>query len=111
MNPDKNYYAAPQQLDQTGGIIGHTHFVVEQLDSITSTQPTDPTTFAFFKGIDDKVDENNQVSTPVTGGLSPGTYRISTITTTANHAAVNGAVAQRGSFEDTITVCRSLLLV
>lgn len=48
VNPATNYYSAPQQI-QNGQVVGHSHFVIEKIDSLTSTQVTDPTTFAFFK--------------------------------------------------------------
>ena len=49
VNPQQNYFAAPQQLNNQGVIHGHSHVVVEPLTSLTQTTPTDPKTFAFFK--------------------------------------------------------------
>jgi hypothetical protein len=109
-NPETNYYAAPQQINKQGNIIGHTHLLIEQVDSLTSTTPTTPTKFAFFKGIDGPAGTDGTVSADVTTGLPPGVYRFGTITTTANHVPVLAAVAQHGTFEDAIYVCRSLLL-
>ncbi len=108
-NPDSNYYAAPQQLNQQGNIIGHTHLVVEKLDSLTSTTPTDPTKFTFFKGIDNATDAEGNVSTDVTAGLPAGVYRFGTITTAANHQPGLVAVAQHGTLEDAVYVSRSML--
>lgn len=48
VNPNTNYFAAPQQLIG-GQIDGHSHVVIEKLDSLDQTQPTDPKKFAFFK--------------------------------------------------------------
>lgn len=37
-----NYYAAPQQVNQQGLVIGHTHVVIETLSSFDATEPLDP---------------------------------------------------------------------
>lgn len=50
VNVQTNCYAAPLQVNPHGNVVGHTHFVVEQLESLTQTTPTDPTKLAFFKG-------------------------------------------------------------
>lgn len=53
-NADATYYAAPQQLNGQGQVIGHTHVTVQDLgNSLNPSQPPDPTQFAFFKGIND----------------------------------------------------------
>lgn len=53
-NADSTYYAAPQQLNAQGQVIGHTHITVQDMgNSLNPTQPPDPTQFAFFKGIND----------------------------------------------------------
>ena len=49
VNAQENYFAAPQQLNGQGQIIGHTHVVVELLQSLDQATPTDPQVFAFFK--------------------------------------------------------------
>lgn len=49
VNAQANYFAAPQQLNDQGVIIGHSHVVAELLDSPDQTTPTDPKKFAFFK--------------------------------------------------------------
>lgn len=49
VNADSNYYAAPQQLNGQGQIIGHSHVYIQALDSLDQTTALDPTTFAFFK--------------------------------------------------------------
>ncbi len=49
VNAETNYFSAPQQLNGQGQIIGHTHVVIEELDSLTQTTPTNPKNFAFFK--------------------------------------------------------------
>jgi hypothetical protein len=49
VNAEENYFAAPQQLNAQGTIIGHSHVVVESLQSLDQTTPTNPKQFAFFK--------------------------------------------------------------
>lgn len=49
VNAEANYFAAPQQLNAQGLIIGHSHVVVETLQALDQTTPNDPTKFAFFK--------------------------------------------------------------
>lgn len=109
-NPETTYFAAPQQVGKSGNIIGHTHLVIEPVGSLSSTDLTDPTKFAFFKGVDNPAGNDGTVSVPVPGGLPPGVYRFGTITTAANHAPVNVAVAQHGTVEDAVYVGLSLLL-
>ncbi|KAJ8593552.1 hypothetical protein M405DRAFT_872501 [Rhizopogon salebrosus TDB-379] len=103
VNPDTNYFAAPQQLDATSGQIqGHSHIVIEALDSLTQTTPTDPTKFAFFVGLNSKADAQGQLYANVTGGLPEGAYKMSTIITAMNHQPVLVAVAQHGAMDDQI---------
>ncbi|KAF9229696.1 hypothetical protein BS17DRAFT_723786 [Gyrodon lividus] len=103
VNPDTNYLAAPQQLDPTSGQIqGHSHIVIETLESLTQTTPTDPTKFAFFLGLNSKADAQGQLYANVTGGLPEGTYKMSTINTAMNHQPVLLPVAQHGSPDDVI---------
>jgi hypothetical protein len=108
-NPDENYFGAPQQVNKDGQIIGHGHFVIQSLKSITANDVLDPTTFAFFKGIDTAA-QNGALSLQVAGGLPAGAYKLSSINSAANHQAVAVPVAQRGSTDDAIYVSRSLLL-
>ena len=102
-NPASTFHMAPQQLNAAGLIKGHSHVVVEKISSLASTSLTDPTTFVFFKGIND-AGNNGVLSTPVTGGLPAGTYRLSTIVASANHQPALVAVAQRGSLDDVVYV-------
>jgi hypothetical protein len=101
VNADANYYSAPQQVNAQGDIIGHTHYTVQAIPSFTSTQPLDPNTFAFFKGVNSAA-VNGVVTEPVTGGLPAGFYRCCSINTDANHAPVLVAVAQHGSLDDCV---------
>jgi len=100
-NAANTYYAAPQQLNGGGQVIGHNHVVVESIASMDSTQPTDPRVFAFFKGLNG-VASNGQLTADVTKGLPAGTYRMSSITAAANHQSVLMPVAQRGSVDDAV---------
>jgi hypothetical protein len=103
-NPDTTYYSAPQQLNSGNDIFGHSHFVIEQLSSITSTDPSDPTSFAFFVGVNSAADDQGNVAVNVTDGLPEGVYKLSSINTSANHVPVLVAVAQHGSLDDQIYV-------
>ena len=108
-NPESTYYSAPQQLNSANDTIGHTHFVIEKLSSIISTEPTDPSTFAFFAAVNTAADVQGNVFVNVTGGLPPGVYKLSSINTSANHVPVLVAVAQHGSLDDTVYVSVSTL--
>ncbi|KAF2147419.1 uncharacterized protein K452DRAFT_304260 [Aplosporella prunicola CBS 121167] len=100
-NPDNTYYAAPQQLDSSGQVIGHTHITIQDMGgSMTPDQPLDPTDFAFFKGINDEGNGQGLLSADVDGGLPAGTYRICTMSSSSNHQPVLMPVAQRGAQDD-----------
>lgn len=100
-NPKATYYAAPQFLNGEGKIIGHTHIVMELIESFSSTKVLDPTKFTFFKGINAAA-ENGVVSQVVTNGLPAGVYRLATINAAANHQPVLMPVAQHGSTDDVV---------
>jgi hypothetical protein len=105
VNAEQNYFAAPQQTtnaDGTGNIKGHSHIVIEQLSSFAQTTPTDPTKFAFFKGLNAAADANGNLFANVTAGLPAGAYKVSSINTGANHAPVLVPVAQHGSLDDAV---------
>jgi hypothetical protein len=99
VNAEQNYFSAPQQVNSAGLIIGHSHVVIEALSSLGQTDVTDPTKFAFFKGLNDPA-SNGILSADVTNGLPKGFYKISSINTAANHQPALGPVAQHGSFDD-----------
>ena len=104
-------YLLNLSVNSAGDIVGHTHVVIEQLTSLDQTTPTDPNTFAFFKGIDG-AQVNGVVSADVTAGLPAGFYRLASINTAANHQPVLGPVAQHGSFDDMIYVsCQIFICV
>jgi len=101
VNPNTNYYSAPQQVDGSGNCIGHSHVTVELLPAVDSTQPLDNRKFAFFKGFNAAA-QNGVLSAAVTAGLPAGAYRMCSINSAANHQPVLVAVAQRGSTDDCV---------
>ncbi|KAL5478867.1 hypothetical protein ACEPAI_2144 [Sanghuangporus weigelae] len=101
VNANSNYYSAPQQVNAQGNIIGHSHVVIELLDSLSQTTVTDPSKFAFFKGINGAA-VNGVVTADVAAGLPAGAYRMASINAAANHQPVLVAVAQHGSLDDMV---------
>jgi hypothetical protein len=101
VNAEQNYFAAPQQLNAGGQVIGHSHVVVETLSSLTQDTPTDPTKFAFFKGLNSAA-VGGILTANVTAGLPAGTYKVSTINTAANHQPILVPIAQHGSLDDVV---------
>ncbi len=100
-NAVATYYAAPQDLDGSGQVIGHTHVTVQDLgNSLNPSVPPDPTQFAFFKGINDAGNGKGGLAATVAGGLPAGNYRVCTLTSASNHQPVIMPVAQRGSQDD-----------
>ncbi|KAF8257677.1 hypothetical protein EI94DRAFT_1835506 [Lactarius quietus] len=77
VNAETNYYSAPAQM------VG-------------------VTSWATRTGLNQKADQDGTVSTVVPGGVPPGAYRLSSITTGANHQSLNMPVAQRGTIDDSI---------
>ena len=87
-NADTTYYAAPQALSN-GNIVGHTHVTIQSLGNDLNTQtPPDPSTFAFFKGINDAGNGNGGLNASVASGLPAGFYRVCTLTSASNHQPV-----------------------
>lgn len=85
-NPTITYYNAPQDLNNNGQIIGHCHITIQDLGgSFNPTTPPDPTTFSFFKGIDDAGNGQGLLEATVDGGLVPGFYRVCTMISSQNH--------------------------
>jgi len=101
VNAEQNYFAAPQQLNAQGQIIGHSHVVVEALSALDQTTPTDPKKFAFFKGLNSAA-VNGVLTADVTAGLPAGVYKLSSINTAANHQPCLVPVAQHGSLDDAV---------
>lgn len=103
VNANENYFSAPQQLNAQGIIRGHSHVVIEAIDSLDSTTVLDPTVFAFFKGLNAAA-ENGVLTATVDNGLPAGFYKLSSINTAANHQPVLAPVAQHGSLDDVVYV-------
>jgi len=101
VNAQKSYFAAPQQLDGSGTIIGHSHVCLEKLDSLDQTTPTDPNVFAFFKGLNAPA-QGGVLTADVTNGVPAGAYRLCSINAAANHQPVIVPIAQHGSLDDCI---------
>jgi len=110
VNAQANYFAAPQQLNGQGQIKGHSHVVIEKLDKLDQTKPTDPRTFAFFKGLNAAA-KNGKLTATVDKGLQPGVYKLSSINTSSNHQPCIVPIAQHGSLDDTIYVSFTPMLV
>ncbi|KAG9049115.1 hypothetical protein FS837_011127 [Tulasnella sp. UAMH 9824] len=98
VNPQTNYFGAPQQTNDNGVVIGHSHIVIQKINGLSDTTVLDNQKFDFFKGLNAKA-ENGVLSATVTGGLKTGTYRMCTINTAANHQPVLVGVAQHGSLD------------
>lgn len=103
VNANQNYFAAPQQVNSAGNVVGHSHVVIDFLDSLNQTTPTNPTRFAFFKGLNDAA-VNGVLTADVTQGLPAGAYRLASINTAANHQPVLVAIAQHGGLDDMVYV-------
>ena len=103
VNPDTNYFAAPQQVNSAGNVQGHSHVVIDFLDALDQTTPTNPSRFAFFKGLNAAA-VNGVLTADVTQGLPAGAYRLASINTAANHQPILVAIAQHGSLDDMIYV-------
>lgn len=100
-NPDVTYYAAPQNLDDGGTIIGHTHVTIQDMGgTMTPDTPLDALKTAFFLGIDNAGNGDGLLKAPVTGGLAAGTYRVCTMASSSNHQPVLMPIAQRGAQDD-----------
>jgi hypothetical protein len=120
VNAKKNYFAAPQQLNGGGTIVGHSHVVVEKLSGLDQTTPTNPKEFIFFKVRESIVILNishskilqglnaaaqgGTLTADVPGGVPAGAYRLCSINSSANHQPVIVPVAQHGSLDDCVYV-------
>jgi len=103
VNAKENYYSAPQQVNSAGLIIGHSHFVIEEMaDGLGTTTPTNPLDFAFFQGVNAAQDANGQVSISVSDGLPAGVYRLGSIMSSSNHQPTLAPIAQHGLMDDVV---------
>jgi hypothetical protein len=101
VNPATNYYAAPQQVNGQGQVIGHSHVTVELIDNFKSSKTLDPNKFAFFKGLNVAA-AGGILSAKVDKGLPAGSYRMCSINAAANHQPILVAVAQHGNIDDCV---------
>jgi hypothetical protein len=95
-DPDTQYYIFPQTLNDEGFIQGHSHVVIQEIKN--EDTPLDPKVFAFFKGLDDLINEQGELNALVDNGLPAGRYRICTLVSSFSHQLVLMPVAQRGKF-------------
>ncbi|KAF5314527.1 hypothetical protein D9611_007092 [Ephemerocybe angulata] len=101
VNAQANYFAAPQQLNGAGVILGHSHITIDKLTSLDQTTPTDPKKFAYFKGLNAAA-QGGKLTANIDKGLPAGAYRLCTINSSSNHQPVIAPVAQHGSLDDCI---------
>ncbi|KAH9811606.1 hypothetical protein DFH28DRAFT_432672 [Melampsora americana] len=86
-NPANTYYSAPQQLGPNGFIIGHIHMIADKIQPGVQQAPDISQKPAFFKPVDAQADANG-IITFVMDPLPDGEYRLTTITSSTNHAPV-----------------------
>ncbi|KAF9527727.1 hypothetical protein CPB83DRAFT_855530 [Crepidotus variabilis] len=101
VNAQANYFGAPQQLNGQGQVKGHSHIVIEKLDSLKQTTPTNPKVFAFFKGLNSAA-QGGKLTASVDKGLEAGFYKLSSINTASNHQPIIAPVAQHGCIDDAV---------
>ena len=101
VNRQTNYLAAPQQVNSDGNIIGYSNIMIDQLDSLEQTTPTDPKHFTFFKSIGIPA-VDGVLSGNVADGLPAGFYRMASYNTAANSQPALVAIAQHGSLDDMV---------
>jgi len=88
--------------------MGHISVVIEALTSMAQIEPTDPSFFAFFKGVTQaSPDANGLFEVDVPGGLPLGVYRLSSLVSAANHQPVLTPVSMRGAIDDVVYVGRA----
>jgi len=100
-NSATNWLAAPQSVNDSGELMGHSHIVIEPVSSYLSEDPMDPLQFIFFKAMNPAA-VNNVLSVTVTGGVPPGVYRISSLNSAINHQPPLVSVASRGASDDIV---------
>jgi len=83
-NPTNTFLSSPQEVNTSGDVIGHSHFVIERLTGFGQTTPTDPKSFVYFKGLNDPA-QGGILSSVVSGGLAAGYYRIAVMHSGMNH--------------------------
>lgn len=87
--------------------MGHISVVIEALTSMVQIEPTDPSFFAFFKGVTQaSPGANGLFEVDVPNGLPLGVYRLSSLVSAANHQPVLTPVSTRGAIDDVVYVGR-----
>lgn len=81
--------------------------VIEAIDSLSSTQVSDPSIFAFFAPVTSAQDDNGIVTTSVSAGLPDGFYKMTSMLTTSNYMPVAVATHQHQPTGDAIYVRQS----
>ncbi|KAF7364040.1 hypothetical protein MSAN_01062700 [Mycena sanguinolenta] len=94
-----NFLSAPQQLNSAGLVLGHFHVVIDPLDALDSTFPTDSLDFAYFSIVLDAATAG-EINTEVTNGLPEGFYRMTVTPRAANHQPVLVPTAEHGALND-----------
>ncbi|CAG8634464.1 3970_t:CDS:1 [Funneliformis caledonium] len=100
-DPDTQYYTLPQTLNKHGLIKGHVHVTIQ---SINENRLPNTKDFVFFKGVNDKADKHGRLSVEVENGLSPGRFRICTISGSFSHQPPLLPIAKRGAADDCIRI-------
>ena len=95
-DPETQYYLFSQTLDDQGLIQGHSHVVIQEIKN--EEVPLDPKFFAFFKGLNDQIDNNGELNVLVESGLPAGKYRVCTMVSSFAHQPTLMPVAQRGKY-------------
>lgn len=96
-DPVNDYYDRPQELNNNGIILGHSHITIQKLNG---DNVLDPTIFAFFKGLN--LAAKNGALTQIVNLPIPGEYRMCTMASSFTHQPVIMPVAQRGAQDDCI---------
>ncbi|KAL0567571.1 hypothetical protein V5O48_014422 [Marasmius crinis-equi] len=101
VNSTGNYQAAPQQLDSSGLIQGHTAVVIESLSAMDQTTVPDPRLFKFAASLVDSAPAG-VLSFNVSQGLKEGVYRLSSVTTGSNFQSIVLPVPDHGAIDDAV---------
>ncbi|KAJ7194941.1 hypothetical protein GGX14DRAFT_475483 [Mycena pura] len=100
VNPTTRYLSEPQDVDDTGNVIGHFHVVIEELDALNSTIPPDIRNFVFFSVIHNPFIGSDSIQSSIPNGLPVGFYRATVTTHAASYQPVLAPIAQHGSLND-----------
>jgi len=96
-DPANDDYDRPQELNNKGVILGHSHITIQKLNG---NNVPEPTIFAFFKGLNFAAE--NGALTQIVNLPIPGLYRMCCMTSSFTHQPVVMPVAQRGAQDDCI---------